>query len=118
MFRSIAKKSVQDQMVEVLINNASVMVAKGSSVWTAMALANQTATRLAPVTSQSRSAYCAMGVCFECMVEINGMPNQQACMTEVESGMRINLQQITVDSQAQLTANHLATEISDGAANE
>jgi NADH dehydrogenase/NADH:ubiquinone oxidoreductase subunit G len=33
-----------------------------------------------------------MGVCFECLVEIDGVPNQQACMTPVRSGMRIKLQ--------------------------
>ena len=33
-----------------------------------------------------------MGVCFDCLVEINGNANRQACMTQVEDGMRINRQ--------------------------
>lgn len=30
-----------------------------------------------------------MGACFECLVEIDGVPNQQACMTQVQQGMTI-----------------------------
>jgi D-hydroxyproline dehydrogenase subunit gamma len=28
-----------------------------------------------------------MGVCFECTMTINGVPNTRACMTEVQEGM-------------------------------
>jgi NADH dehydrogenase/NADH:ubiquinone oxidoreductase subunit G len=30
-----------------------------------------------------------MGVCFECMVTVDGRPDQQACMLAVAPGMRI-----------------------------
>jgi predicted molibdopterin-dependent oxidoreductase YjgC len=33
-----------------------------------------------------------MGVCHECLVEIDGKPNQQACLTTVRDGMRIKKQ--------------------------
>ena len=33
-----------------------------------------------------------MGVCFECLVEIDGSPNHQACMTTVRDGMCIKIQ--------------------------
>jgi len=33
-----------------------------------------------------------MGACFECLVEINGQPNVQACMVPVRDGMRIRTQ--------------------------
>jgi D-hydroxyproline dehydrogenase subunit gamma len=31
-------------------------------------------------------------VCFECLVEIDGVPNVQSCMVTVRSGMRIRTQ--------------------------
>jgi predicted molibdopterin-dependent oxidoreductase YjgC len=34
-----------------------------------------------------------MGVCFDCLMEIDGRPNRQACMVQVEEGMRIRRQQ-------------------------
>ena len=36
-----------------------------------------------------RTPYCMMGVCFECLVEINGVPNSQACLIEVHDGMTV-----------------------------
>ena len=30
-----------------------------------------------------------MGVCFECLVEVNGKPNQQACLITPENGMEV-----------------------------
>jgi hypothetical protein len=30
-----------------------------------------------------------MGVCFDCLAEIDGVPNRQSCMVPVVPGMRI-----------------------------
>ena len=34
-----------------------------------------------------------MGVCFECLVEIDGVANRQACLVAVEAGMKIRSQE-------------------------
>ena len=34
-----------------------------------------------------RTAFCMMGVCFDCMIEVDGSPNAQACMIQVREGM-------------------------------
>ena len=36
-----------------------------------------------------RGPYCMMGVCFECLVEIDGIGHQQACLLSVKNGMII-----------------------------
>jgi predicted molibdopterin-dependent oxidoreductase YjgC len=41
------------------------------------------------VTGAPRGPFCLMGVCFECLVEIDGRSNCCACMTQVAPGMRI-----------------------------
>ena len=33
--------------------------------------------------------FCGMGVCQECLVEVDGRPNQRACMTKVAAGMAV-----------------------------
>ena len=48
---------------------------------------------LRAVTSAPRAPYCMMGVCFECLVEIDGKPSRQACLTPVRDGMVIKRQQ-------------------------
>ena len=49
--------------------------------------------RDSPVSGQPRAPYCQMGVCFECLVQIDGVQNRQSCMTTIQDGMRIGMQQ-------------------------
>lgn len=115
MFRSLTEKQNHQSLICLTINDKPVSVPEGCTLWAAMALAGETATRISPVTRQSRSAYCAMGICFECMVEINGMPNQQACLTQVREGMSVNCQVITEQTSllepTGLSATNLANEV-------
>jgi hypothetical protein len=49
--------------------------------------------RATPVSGAARAPFCMMGACFECLVEIDGVPSRQACMVEVKAGMRIRSQE-------------------------
>jgi predicted molibdopterin-dependent oxidoreductase YjgC len=62
------------------------------SVAVALLAAGVTTTRSTPVSGAPRGPYCMMGACFDCLAEIDGRPNVQACMTLVRDGMRIRLQ--------------------------
>jgi len=39
-----------------------------------------------------RGVYCGMGVCFDCLVVVDGVPNTRACMTWVREGMVVSRQ--------------------------
>ncbi|WP_431282523.1 (2Fe-2S)-binding protein [Humitalea sp. 24SJ18S-53] len=39
-----------------------------------------------------RAAFCLMGACQDCLVEIDGQPNRQACLVLVTPGMRVRRQ--------------------------
>jgi NADPH-dependent 2,4-dienoyl-CoA reductase/sulfur reductase-like enzyme len=39
------------------------------------------------VSGQGRGVLCAMGICFECRVSIDGVPHRRACMEIVREGM-------------------------------
>ena len=51
-------------------------------------------------TGALRSAFCMMGVCFECLVEVNGHQNTQSCMILIEDKMvvkrQVGLRQIEI----------------------
>ena len=98
MFRSLRPDTAPE--VTLFINGREITATAGQSVWSAMALSGQTVTRRAALSGEDRSAYCAMGVCFECMVEIDGVPNQQACLRRVAGGMKVCTQDITEISEA------------------
>ena len=46
---------------------------------------------------EKRAPYCLMGVCFECLVEIDGRKNRQACLEPVVEGMHVKRQHAMVD---------------------
>lgn len=43
-------------------------------------------------TGAPRGLFCGMGVCFECLVTVNGVVGRRACLTPVEPGMQVCLQ--------------------------
>jgi len=47
--------------------------------------------RQTPVSGQARAPLCLMGVCFDCLVEVDGQQNVQSCMVEVCEGMQVRL---------------------------
>src|SRR4051794_31985691 len=42
--------------------------------------------------SAPRGLYCGMGICYDCLVVVDGLANTRACMTYLEAGMRIQTQ--------------------------
>jgi sarcosine oxidase subunit alpha len=40
-----------------------------------------------------RAPYCLMGVCFDCLVTIDGVGSRQACLVPVQRGMNVETQQ-------------------------
>lgn len=66
---------------------------ENDTVASALLAAGEVVFRLTPVSGTARGPYCMMGVCFECLVEIDGMPNRQACMIAVTEGIDVRRQQ-------------------------
>ena len=81
------------QRLTVVVNGKAVNVPQGFTAAAAMLLHNEGATRTSALSGEGRAPYCMMGVCFECLMEINGEPNQQGCLVTVTAGMRLNRQQ-------------------------
>jgi predicted molibdopterin-dependent oxidoreductase YjgC len=44
------------------------------------------------VAGSPRGVFCGMGVCFDCLVVVDGVPNTRACMTWVAEGMDVRRQ--------------------------
>lgn len=91
MFRLIEDRS--SDTVSVRIENREFQVPAGISVAAAVLLCGFSKVRSTPVSASPRLPYCMMGVCFDCLVSIDGVPNQQACQVEVRESMRIDFQQ-------------------------
>lgn len=75
--------------VRIVVDGRNVDVPEYASVAAALLSAGVSVFRHTPVGAAPRAPYCMMGVCFDCLVEIDGVPNQQACMVRVRDGMEI-----------------------------
>ena len=90
MFRT--RPDHRPEAVQVYVEGRSLMVPNGISAAAAVLLAGLPAIRETPISGSLRLTWCMMGVCFDCLAEIDGTPNRQACMVTVEAGMRISRQ--------------------------
>ena len=81
-----------DPAVAVSVEGRTVMVPVGTSAAAAVLAAGFDSIRETPVGERERGPYCMMGVCFDCLAEIDGAANQRSCMIEVQPGMRISRQ--------------------------
>jgi predicted molibdopterin-dependent oxidoreductase YjgC len=80
------------QAVTLRIDGRSIGARTGDSVAAALLAAGIVTCRTTPVGEAPRAPYCMMGVCFDCLVEIDGMGSRQACLVRVRDGMRIETQ--------------------------
>jgi len=78
--------------VTLQFEGETLTVPAGVTVAAALLLQGVAPFRTTPVTSAPRAPYCMMGVCFECLVEVDGKPSRQACLTTVRDGMLIKRQ--------------------------
>lgn len=88
--------------VTIHVNGRDVSAHEGETVATALIAAGVlTMSRddLAPAGGRPRSPYCNMGVCFDCMIEIEDAVSgaaplrARACLTPVRAGLRITAAQ-------------------------
>ena len=78
--------------VSLTIEGKRVDARPGDTVAAAMLAAGFEHCRTTPVGGTPRAPYCMMGVCFECLVTIDGVGNRQGCLVAVREGMRVELQ--------------------------
>jgi hypothetical protein len=76
-------------LIKVEVDGRTVRVPVGSSAAHAAMLARPHGTRRAPATGEPRAPYCLMGVCFECLLEIDGQASRQGCLVAAREGMII-----------------------------
>jgi predicted molibdopterin-dependent oxidoreductase YjgC len=73
------------------VDGRRVSAEPGQTVAAALIGAGITVFRRTP-TGAPRGVFCGMGVCFDCLVTVDGLAGQRACMTPARPGMRISLE--------------------------
>ena len=72
----------------VYIDDVATSCFEGDTVAAVVMLDGGKPYRRTIISGSDRAPFCMMGICFECLVEIDGIPNQQGCLRSIEPGMR------------------------------
>ena len=78
--------------IEFTFDGESINAITGQSVAAALLAANQRALRKTRFDNNERGVFCGIGVCFDCLVVIDGITNQRACLIEARPGMKVQTQ--------------------------
>lgn len=92
MFRTmVLPVSEQRLVVEIFVDGQRVLAREGETLAAALLNADVVPFRHTPVSGQPRAPLCLMGVCFDCLVEVDSAKNVQSCMVQVRAGMQVRL---------------------------
>jgi len=91
MFRRLVEP--ERGSVRIVVDGRAITAAANDSVAAALLAAGVLTCRATPVSGAPRAPYCMMGVCFECLLTIDGVGSRQAWLTRVRDGMAIETQQ-------------------------
>lgn len=94
MFRRLAQSEPGTAPVTIRFEGREIAARAGESLAAALLAAGERVFRVSPVSGAPRGPFCMMGACFDCLVEIDGMPGHQACMTVVRAGMDVRRDRI------------------------
>jgi predicted molibdopterin-dependent oxidoreductase YjgC len=86
--------------VTLQVEGRAVQAFEGDTLAVALMNAGVQVFRQTPVSGAPRAPLCLMGACFDCLLQVDGRPNVQACMVGVRDGMRVQLQRGARDAGA------------------
>ena len=78
--------------IKFFFNDQEVVGLSGQSVGAALLANDERILRKTRFNAKGRGVFCGIGVCFDCLVVIDGLANQRACITEIKSGMKVQTQ--------------------------
>ena len=90
MFRKI-EGATFDQ-VTISFEGNEIKADRGQTLAAALLAAGVGHFRTSVTTGESRAPYCLMGICFECLLTVDGIQNRQSCLIEVCEGMTVSRQ--------------------------
>jgi predicted molibdopterin-dependent oxidoreductase YjgC len=89
MFRLLDAAGTQ---IVIELDGVQETVPADVSVAAALLYLDKIPLRHSAVNAAPRAPFCMMGICFECLIEVDGVTNQRACQLQVQAGMRLRRQ--------------------------
>jgi hypothetical protein len=67
----------------------------GQTVGAALLGAGVRSWRTTRVGGRPRGLFCGIGICFDCLITVDGVPNVRACLQQAADGMQVTTQEGT-----------------------
>lgn len=81
--------STLDDAVRFTFDGRKLTAAPGQTVGAALVTNGVTAWRGTRKEGRPRGLFCGIGVCFDCLVTVDGVSNQRACLVDLCDGMEV-----------------------------
>ena len=91
--RRIDGAVVRGTAVEIVVDGLPITAFEGESIAAALLASGRRTLRTTARLHEPRGMYCGIGICFDCVMTVDGNPNVRTCQIAVRAGMRIESQQ-------------------------
>jgi aerobic-type carbon monoxide dehydrogenase small subunit (CoxS/CutS family) len=78
--------------VRFTFNGESFKGVEGQSISAALMATGVRELRKTRFDGEPRLIFCGIGICFDCVVVVDGVANQRACLVEINDGAKIESQ--------------------------
>ncbi|HEX2912331.1 MAG TPA: (2Fe-2S)-binding protein [Chloroflexia bacterium] len=82
---------------EFTFEGETVMAYPGESLGAALTAAGYSTFRYTRGAHKPRGLFCGIGVCYDCLVVVDNLPNQRACLTPARPGQEVKVQHGTAE---------------------
>jgi predicted molibdopterin-dependent oxidoreductase YjgC len=86
------RRESPSQDVTIYVDNRPLRAGSGENLAAVLLEHGIVPFRRHDVSAEPRAPYCMIGKCFDCLIQVDGRANCQACMTTVRDGMRVECQ--------------------------
>ena len=85
----MARLANKQKDITFTFNNKKYIAKEGDSIAVALFANDIRKNRKTFEKKSPRGSFCFMGVCFECLVKVDGLSGVQGCKTKLTEGMEI-----------------------------
>jgi aerobic-type carbon monoxide dehydrogenase small subunit (CoxS/CutS family) len=75
--------------VSFTFNGKDFECESGQTIAAALIAADQRELRSTRFGNEPRSIFCGIGICYDCVVIVDGIANQRSCLIEARDGMKV-----------------------------
>jgi hypothetical protein len=87
----------RDEAFEFFFEGEPIIAYPGETIGAALTAAGIVTFRTTRKQGKPRGLFCGIGICFDCLLVVDGAPNQRACLTPARPGTQIHVQTGTAE---------------------